>query len=181
MDGKVWRYDIRLSFAGEQRGYVGQVASAMADSQVQVFCDGFAEEGMRGKELAVCLEGVYYSLSRYCMIFASREYVAKRWPMFERAHAIARQIEDRAATYCRLRWTAPGCPASPRRYSARTPAQSPRRRLQRRSCAGFDRARVRARERAGRRAALSRGTRAGQAQESSRVGSRDALDSLIMD
>ena len=95
MDGKVWRYDICLSFAGEQRGYVEQVASAMADSQVKVFYDGFAEEGMWGKELAVYLEGVYYSASRYCMIFASREYVAKRWPMFERAHAIARQIEDR--------------------------------------------------------------------------------------
>lgn len=95
MDAKRWKYDVCLSFASEQRGYVDQVARAMADSQVRVFYDKFAVEDMWGRDLSIYFEGIYHSLSSYCMIFASREYVTKSWPSFERAHAIARQIEDR--------------------------------------------------------------------------------------
>lgn len=95
MDAKERQYDVCLSFASEQREYVEQVASAMVDNQVRVFYDRFAEEDMWGKDISVYLEGIYRSSSRYCMIFASCEYVAKKWPSFERAHAIARQIEDK--------------------------------------------------------------------------------------
>ena len=96
MDAKERRYDVCLSFAGEQRGaYVEQVAAAMADSQVRVFYDRFAAEEMWGMDLSVYLGDIYHSSSRYCMIFASREYAAKKWPSFELGHAIARQIEDR--------------------------------------------------------------------------------------
>lgn len=85
----------------------------MVDSQVQVFYDGFAKEDMWGKELAVYLEGAYYSSSRYCMIFASREYVAKRWPAFERGHAIARQIEDRGGYILPVTMDGAGVPGLP--------------------------------------------------------------------
>ena len=95
MDAKGRQYDVCLSFAGEQRGYVEEVANAMVDRQVRVFYDKFAEEDMWGKDLSAYLEEVYYSLSCYCMMFASREYAAKIWPTFERGHAIARQIEDK--------------------------------------------------------------------------------------
>ena len=94
MYDKIRQYDVCLSFAGEQREYVEQVAKAMADSQVRVFYDGFAAN-MWGRDLPIYFEEVYYSLSRYCMIFASREYATKMWPSFELGHAIARQIEDK--------------------------------------------------------------------------------------
>lgn len=95
MDHKELQYDVCLSFAGKHRRYVEQVASAMVNNQVRVFYDRFAEDDMWGKDLSVYLESIYRSSSRYCMIFASREYAARMWPSFELAHAIARQIEDR--------------------------------------------------------------------------------------
>lgn len=94
MDDQERAYEVCLSFAGEQRGYVEQVAVAMVDMQVEVFYDGFVDN-MWGRDLSVYFEEVYYSLSCYCMIFSSREYVAKMWPSFERAHAIARQIKEK--------------------------------------------------------------------------------------
>ena len=94
MEGQERTYDVCMSFAGEHRGYVRQVARAMANSQVRVFYDGFVKD-MWGRDLSVYFEEVYYSSSRHCMIFSSREYVTKTWPSFERAHAIARQIKQK--------------------------------------------------------------------------------------
>lgn len=94
MDDQKRAYEVCLSFAGEQREYVEQVAVSMVDMQVEVFYDRFVDN-MWGRDLSVYFEEVYYSLSCYCMIFSSDEYVTKMWPSFERAHAIARQIKEK--------------------------------------------------------------------------------------
>ena len=123
MDAKERQYDVCLSFAGEQRGYVERVANAMVDGQVRVFYDRFAEEDMWGMDLSAYLEEVYYSSSRYCMIFASREYAAKSWPSFERGHAIARQIEDMGGYILPVTMDGtkvPGLPKTVRYEDART-------------------------------------------------------------
>ena len=67
----------------------------MVDNQVRVFYDGFAGDDMWGRDLSLYFEDIYRSSSRYCIIFASREYATKMWPSYERGHAIARQIEGR--------------------------------------------------------------------------------------
>ena len=60
MDAKERRYDVCLSFAGEQRGaYVEQVAAAMADSQVRVFYDRFAAEEMWAAWISPSTLGTY--------------------------------------------------------------------------------------------------------------------------
>lgn len=94
MDAREQKYDVCLSFAGVRRGRVEQAANDMLDRQVRVFYDRFAEN-IWGKDLAAYFGKIYYSSSCYRMMFASREYVAKIWPSFERAHAIARQVEDK--------------------------------------------------------------------------------------
>ena len=102
----------------------------MSDSQARVFYDRFAAEEMWGKDLSVYLGDIYHSSSRYCMIFASREYVAKKWPSFELGHAIARQIEDRGgyirSCNCSLPGPKRGPDAWPRRPHAVRTGGSPR-------------------------------------------------------
>lgn len=137
MDGKGRICKVCPPFAGERRECVGQAAGAMADSQARVFYDGSAAN-MRGGDPSACFEGVYCSLSCYCMIFSSRVYAAKMWPSLERAHAIARRIRDRGDYVLPTAAGGARVPARPRRYSTRMPAQSLRGRLRGRLCACFD-------------------------------------------
>ena len=85
------RYDVAVSFAGEQRQFVEAVATSLKEEGATVFYDGFVE--LWGKDLTVELERVYRSGSRYVVIFVSNEYVEKAWPNLERQHALAGRIE----------------------------------------------------------------------------------------
>lgn len=84
-------YDVALSFAGEQRPFVSQVAATLRDGGASVFYDGDAD--LWGKDLTKELERVYRSGSRFVVIFVSKEYVQKAWPNLERQHALAGRIE----------------------------------------------------------------------------------------
>ena len=85
------QYDVALSFAGEQRKYVGEVAEHLREAGASVFYDLF--EDLWGADLPVRLGEVYRRQSRYVVIFVSKEYVAKSWPNHERQHALAGRIE----------------------------------------------------------------------------------------
>ena len=85
------RYDVALSFAGEQRVFVHQVAGALRDAGVAVFYDEFAD--LWGKDLPKELERVYRKDARYVVVFVSREYIDKAWPNLERQQALAGRIE----------------------------------------------------------------------------------------
>jgi TIR domain len=87
---KTERYDIALSFAGENRAYVEEVATGLKAAGVSVFYDGFEKAKLWGKNLIDHLAEIY-SNSRYVVMFVSKEYVAKAWTMLERKHA-----QDRA-------------------------------------------------------------------------------------
>ncbi len=84
-------YDVALSFAGEQRPYVMQVAEALRLAGVKVFYDEY--EDLWGKDLIVELERVYRSGSRYVVVFVSREYISKAWTNHERQSALAGRIQ----------------------------------------------------------------------------------------
>lgn len=85
------QYDVALSFAGEQREYVGEVAEVLRQGGAAVFYDLF--EDLWGADLPVRLEEVYRKQSRFVVIFVSKEYVTKAWPNHERQHALAGRIE----------------------------------------------------------------------------------------
>lgn len=85
------KWEVALSFAGEQRPYVERVAVALRSAGVSVFYDGF--EDLWGKDLAVELEKVYRSGARYVVVFVSADYVSKPWTNHERQHALAGRIE----------------------------------------------------------------------------------------
>lgn len=85
------KYDVALSFAGEQRSYVQAVAERLKNAGASVFYDGFVD--LWGKDLTLELERVYRNQARYVIIFVSKEYVEKAWPNLERQHALAGRIE----------------------------------------------------------------------------------------
>jgi hypothetical protein len=89
-----FEYDVCLSFAGEDRAYVEQVAEALAARGVRVFYDVYERVDLWGKDLYVHLADVYQNRARYCVLFASRHYAKKVWTSHERQNAQARAIRE---------------------------------------------------------------------------------------
>jgi hypothetical protein len=87
----VEKYDVALSFAGEDREYVEAVAEGLKAAGVSVFYDKFEAAGLWGKNLVDHLADIYKNRSRYVVMFVSKHYVAKPWTTHERQHA-----QDRA-------------------------------------------------------------------------------------
>ncbi|MEU7715907.1 TIR domain-containing protein [Micromonospora chalcea] len=94
-----YEFDVALSFAGEDRSYVQEVANALDEQGIRVFYDQFEQARLWGEDLAVHLDKVYRSNSRYVILFASTNYVAKVWTSHERRSAQARAIEERGSAY----------------------------------------------------------------------------------
>ena len=72
-------FDIALSFAGEDRVYVDQVANLLRDSGVKVFYDLFEEANLWGKNLYDYLSEVYTNKAVYTIMFISQHYAQKMW------------------------------------------------------------------------------------------------------
>lgn len=89
------RYDIALSFAGEDREYVGQVAEYLAANHVAVFYDKFEEADLWGKDLVEYMDWVYRTGAQYCVMFVSKHYAEKMWTNHERKAALAAAIQAR--------------------------------------------------------------------------------------
>jgi len=88
-------YDVALSFAGEDRTYVEQVAAVLKALDVAVFYDAYEQHTLWGKDLYVHLDEVYRLRSRYCVMFLSRSYAGKLWTGHERQSAQARAFTGR--------------------------------------------------------------------------------------
>jgi hypothetical protein len=84
-------YDIALSFAGENRPYVEEVADRLKAAAVSVFYDKFEGANLWGKNLIEHLAEIYAN-SRFVVMFISKEYVEKAWTTHERRHAQARAL-----------------------------------------------------------------------------------------
>ena len=95
MGKKDFEYDVCLSFAGEQRGYVEQVADKLKSRGVRVFFDDYAKAELWGKDLYSHLDKIYQYLCRYCILFASKEYADKVWTSHERRSAQARALKEK--------------------------------------------------------------------------------------
>ena len=87
-------YDVCLSFAGEQRKYVEQVASALRDRGIRVFYDDYEKTNLWGKDLYTHLDDIYQNAARYCVLFASKNYAKKLWTNHERQSAQARAFTE---------------------------------------------------------------------------------------
>lgn len=89
------RYEVALSFAGEDRAFVDRVAEELRRSGVEVFYDKYEEVTLWGKDLVEHLDKVFRGQARYCVMFVSEHYRDKMWPLEERRSAFARAIQER--------------------------------------------------------------------------------------
>jgi hypothetical protein len=88
-------YEVVLSFAGEDRGYVLKVAEILKQNDVGLFYDNYEEVELWGKNLVEHLHKVYSSLGRFCVMFISNHYAEKVWPSHERRSAFEKAIESK--------------------------------------------------------------------------------------
>ena len=87
-------YQVALSFAGEQRDYVEEVARHLAAKSIAVFYDGFEVAQLWGKDGAETFHQVYSARATYVVMFISEEYVGKHWARLERRSALSRMLKD---------------------------------------------------------------------------------------
>ena len=87
-------YEVSLSFAGEDRTYVADVARHLRAAEVRVFYDEFERVRLWGIDLAEDLQQQYFGRSEYVLMFISRHYVEKIWPGHEKRAALAAAISS---------------------------------------------------------------------------------------
>ena len=86
------KYDVCLSFAGEDRDYVEEVARHLTDLGVSRFYDTDEQADLWGKNLVEHLDQIYRKDSRFCVMFISEAYARKMWTKHERQAAFDRAM-----------------------------------------------------------------------------------------
>ncbi|HYA41737.1 MAG TPA: TIR domain-containing protein [Syntrophobacteraceae bacterium] len=94
-----YKYEVALSFAGEDRAFAEEVAKGLRDAGVQVFYDNFYAAELWGEEPSTKLRQVYHDSSEFCIMVISRYYLEKMWTIFERQQAIERLIREKGKAY----------------------------------------------------------------------------------
>lgn len=89
------RYQVALSFAGEQRDYVERVARHLQSRSIAVFYDGFEGVGLWGQSGVEAFHAAFAEQSDYVVMFISEAYVSKAWPNHERRSALSRMIREK--------------------------------------------------------------------------------------
>ena len=108
-------YEVALSFAGEQRGYVEDVARALQARGVAVFYDDFESVRLWGKNLAEEFQRIYENGAGKVVMFVSKEYIDKSWPRHERRSALSRHVREDEEFVLPVRFDStaiPGLPSS---------------------------------------------------------------------
>ena len=91
---KMKEFEIALSFAGEDREYVDQVANLLRGSGVKVFYDMFEEANLWGKNLYDYLTDIYMNKALYTIMFISESYSNKIWTNHERQAMQSRAFQE---------------------------------------------------------------------------------------
>ncbi len=94
MKNKRYEFDVALSFAGENRAYVEEVANSLKIRGIKVFYDVFEETNLWGKNLYEYLSEIYQNRARYTVMFISDFYNQKLWTNHERASMQARAFQE---------------------------------------------------------------------------------------
>ena len=89
-------YQVALSFAGEQRAYVEEVARHLDARGVAVFYDGFETVPLWGQNLTETLHNVFERQSDLVVMFISQSYAEKQWPRHERRSALSRMVKEKS-------------------------------------------------------------------------------------
>ena len=108
-------YEVALSFAGEQRGYVEDVARTLQARGVAVFYDDFESVRLWGKDLTEEFQRIYEHGAGKVVMFVSKEYIDKSWPRHERRSALSGHVREHEEFVLPVRFDCtaiPGLPSS---------------------------------------------------------------------
>lgn len=89
-----FEYDVTLSFAGEDREFVEEVANKLRENGIKVFYDKYEQINLWGKDLYTHLSEIYSTKAQYCVIFISKYYETKLWTNHERKSAQERSFRE---------------------------------------------------------------------------------------
>lgn len=96
MPNQNYRYDVALSFAGEDRKYAEELAQVLKNRHnIGVFYDDYEKATLWGRNLYTGLSEVYKKQARFCIMFLSQHYAQKLWTNHEREAAQARAFQEK--------------------------------------------------------------------------------------
>jgi TIR domain len=95
LGGEKMKYDVAISFAGEQREEARAIAECLKGAGIEVFFDEYNDADLWGKDLYEHLSDVYQNQAQYCVILVSRAYADKVWTTHERRSAQARALREK--------------------------------------------------------------------------------------
>lgn len=88
------KYDVVISFAGEDREVAKEIAANLVLKGINVFYDEYEKANLWGKDLYVHLTKVYKDDSKFCLMLLSDSYSKKQWTSHERKAAQARAFVE---------------------------------------------------------------------------------------
>lgn len=110
------KFQVALSFAGEQREYVEEVARCLVAKGIAVFYDLFEAKSLWGNDIIDYLQTVFSDRSDFVVIFVSKEYVDKPWTNHERKATLSQMIQKKSEYVLPVlmddTWPLPGLPQS---------------------------------------------------------------------
>lgn len=91
------KYDVALSFAGEDRAFVEKVYEELIAHDALVFYDSDEKIAIDlwAKDLIEELDEIYRKRSDYVVIFVSEHYARKEWTKLERKSALAKALGEK--------------------------------------------------------------------------------------
>ena len=98
-----YKYDIAISFAGEDRKIASRLANMLKDRNIKTFFDEFEVAKLWGKNLYDYVSEIYLNDARFCIILISKHYVQKAWTNHERKVAQARAFRENSEYILPLR------------------------------------------------------------------------------
>ena len=106
-------YQVALSFAGEQREYVEDVAHHLDARGIAVFYDGFEKVRLWGKDGVEAFHKVYAEQTMHVVMFISEAYARKAWPRHERRSAFSRMLKQEKEYVVPVRFDETSLPGLP--------------------------------------------------------------------
>ena len=104
-----------MSFAGEQRTYVEDVARALQSRGISVFYDQFELVELWGMNLVEAFHDVFENSSACAVMFISENYIEKAWPTHERRSILSRAVQEKHGFVIPVRFDktpVPGLPSA---------------------------------------------------------------------
>ncbi len=85
------KYDVALSFTGEDRSIAREIAESLMKENISVFFDEDSSAELWGRNLFDYLEKVYTE-SKLCIVLLSKSYIERQWTQNELRNLIAHSL-----------------------------------------------------------------------------------------